>query len=129
MKTSFQRIRRMLPFLFLILVACAGAAAREEVLLPAMDMAWPTVRAQVADQLLHAPDVAATETLAAADQAIASGNAVAFAAVDWAAIDAAAEASIARRERAQDIGPDVAVLLRERLLQFRNARTTHTRTP
>lgn len=124
-----KKLRRILPFLFLILVACAGATAREEVLLPAMEMAWPTVRAQVADQLLHAPDDAATATLAAADQALATGNPAAFAAVDWATIDAAAEASIARRELAQEIGPDVAVLLRERLLQFRNARPTYTRTP
>ena len=51
-----KKLRPILPFLFLVLVACAGAAAREEVLLPAMEMAWPTVRAQVADQLLHAPD-------------------------------------------------------------------------
>jgi hypothetical protein len=124
-----KTIRRVLPWLLLVLVACAGAIAREEVQLPSMQMAWSNVRAQVADQLLHAPDDSTTATLAAADQALATGNATALAAVDWEAIEAAAEVSIRRREQAQEIGPHVAESLRERLRQFSAARKTYTRTP
>lgn len=124
-----KTIRRILPFLLLILVACAGAAARQNLLLPSMQQAWVGVRAQVADQLLHVEDSATTAELAGADAALQTGDAVAVAAVDWPRIDAAAEASIERRVQAQDIGPAVAESLRERLRQFANARQTYTRTP
>lgn len=124
-----KTLRRVLPWLLLVLVACAGASARAEVQLPSIHMAWSSVRAQVADQLLHAPDSVAAETLAAADQAVDTGDATAIAAVDWKTIDAAAEASIRRREQAQEIGPAVAESLRERLRQFAAARQTYTRTP
>ncbi len=123
-----KNLRRVLPWLLLVLVACAGAIAREEVQLPSMQMAWASVRAQIADQLIQAPSDSTTATLAAADKAMEAGG-VAVAAVDWQALDAAAEASIARREASGEIGSDVAVSLRERLLQFRNARKTYTRTP
>lgn len=124
-----KTLRRVLPWFLLVLVACAGAIAREEVQLPSMRMAWSNVRAQVADQLLHAPDAAATATLAAADQALDTGDATAIAAVDWETIEAAAEVSIRRREKALEIGPAVAESLRERLRQFAAARKTYTRTP
>lgn len=123
-----KHLRRILPLFLLLLVACAGAAAREDVQLPSMQQAWANVRAQIADQLIQAPNDSTTATLAAADAALATGG-VSVATVDWATLDAAAEACIDRREAAQDIGPDVADSLRERLKQFRTARKTYTRTP
>lgn len=122
-----KHLRRILPLFLLLLVACAGAAAREEVQLPSMQQAWAGVRAQIVDQLLQEPSDSTNATLAAADAALSTGG-VSVAAVDWPALDAAAEACIARREASGDIGPDVAGSLRERLLQFRNARKTYTRT-
>ena len=113
--------------LFLIAAACAGTTARTEVLLPAMQQAWPPIHDAIERELAVAPDAAGTAALAGADAALQSGDPIAVASVAWAVLDALHEADATRRVDLGQIGPGVAESLRERLRQFAAARLTFTR--
>jgi hypothetical protein len=114
-----------LAALFFVLAACAGATARTEALLPAMREAWPPIREGAAREIVASGQVEAGPSLAAADEAITTGDPVKVAAAPWAVVDSLAAADIDRREPA--LGPNSATSLRERLRQFQAARASYTR--
>lgn len=113
------------------LAACAGTAAREHTLLPAMRLAWPGVQAAVARGITTGLE-AQSQTLTAAaaaelttatremKAALETGEAgqVAAASVMWPALEALAFTGIDARVRAGEIGSGVAESLRERVRQF-----------
>ncbi|MBL8756326.1 MAG: hypothetical protein JNK15_23735 [Planctomycetes bacterium] len=107
--------------LMLLLAACAGTAARQQVLLPAIAGAWSDVRLQVVRELLQVPNTEATAAVAAADRAIASGDAVQVATVPWPLIEQTALADVDRRLAADQIGPLVAESLRGRITDLRES--------
>jgi hypothetical protein len=109
--------------------SCAGTAARDNVLLPAMQNDWQSIRTAVDRQVSTVDDLAQRQALAAADAALQTGNPAAIAAVPWQLLDDAHEADVVRRIAAGEISPGVADSLRERLRQFAIARQTMTRTP
>ena len=106
--------------------SCAGAAARANVLLPAMQADWQSIRVAVDRQVATVDDLAQRQAVVAADAAMATGDPVAIAAVPWPLLDDAHEADVVRRIAAGEISPGVADSLRERLRQFAIARTTLT---
>jgi hypothetical protein len=118
MKTS------LLTPLFLLLAACAGTAARQNTLLPALSNAWAHIRLQV---LREAPALA--NDVLAADQALAGADPVTIASVQWTVLETAAAADTEKRLAAQAIGPLVAESLRGRLVDFTQARKIYLRQP
>lgn len=116
----------LLPFLGTC-SSCAGAAARERTLLPAMQTAWQSIRVAVERQVGTMDDLTQKAALAAADAALQTGDVVAVASVPWQLLEDAHEADVVRRIAAGEIGPGVAGSLSERLAQFRAARTTYLR--
>jgi len=119
----------------LILLACAGTAARNETLLPAIRNAWPGVQAD-ATAGVHAAvttaeitaeaAVAAHKSFADAGVALEVGDVVAIASVPWVSITGFAERGITARVMSREVGPGVASSLRERLAQFRAALSKFT---
>ena len=104
--------------LALMLVACAGGAARQRALLPAMHLAWPGVRADV---VASAPG---PEVLAIADDmdsALASDDPQLVVLVPWPPLRDAATAGILAKEQADLLGPSPAASLRERVARFGEA--------
>lgn len=97
--------------LALVLSACAGTKAREYVLIPAMEVAWPPI----AEAALREDPAAPVDLMA---EALAARDRIALSRVDWPWLMLLAERDIARREAAGEIGPSAANLLRERILQF-----------
>ena len=101
--------------------ACAGVAARDEALLPAMRLAWPPIAELVERGTANRIDGAQVPVLAAAREmtaALDSGDRERVAAVDWPILRFAAAEGIKRRIEAGEIGPGVAESLAERILQF-----------
>lgn len=123
--TTTTFYRRIAPLLLLLGAACAGAAAREGVTLPAMRAAWSAIKVEATREAV------ATQTgqaeVAAADAAMAAGTAAAIAAAPWGVVEALARADIQRRVDAAEIGPGVAASLLEELRLFSTSRTTFTR--
>lgn len=111
-----------------LLLSCAGNAARQDVLLPAMRTAWTTMRTEVAREVAATSSSTGAAAAAAADAALAIGTPAAVAAVDWPTIEQLDEGDITRRAKAGEIGPGVAASLRERAAQFRQNRLTYART-
>lgn len=105
--------------LLLLLAACAGYHARHDVLLPSMRSAWGDIKAACEREAAVNGGV---DAVAQADAAMQAGTESAIAAVPWAVVDALAEADTVRRAFAGEIGPAVAVLLRERNDRFRESR-------
>lgn len=102
-------MRKMMAVAMLVaLAACAGPQAREHVLMPAMRVAWEEI----------APTVSDPQPMT---QALESGDRWALLAVDWPSLLIEAMADVDRRLAEGEIGPTVAKLLRERLLQFNDA--------
>lgn len=106
--------------------SCAGAAARDNVLLPAMQNDWQSIRPAVDRQVSTVDDLAQRQALVAADAALQTGDPVAIAAVPWQLLDDAHEADVARRIAAGELSSGAADSLRERLVQFAIARKTMT---
>lgn len=117
----------ILAGLMIALAACSGLSARQEALLPAMQLAWqgvePDVRAGI-DESELAQRV--TPTAAAALRAdagklgegIASGNPATIAAVAWAPLAESANFGLDKRVERNEISTGVAGSLRERLRNF-----------
>lgn len=105
---------------------CAGAHARQHVLLPAMQQAWSGehgLHEQAARSTGIEPDVdVAHSVVAQADEAMRAGDHLLIAAVTWERIDELVLADIVRRVVAGEIGLQVGDLQRERLLQFQRSR-------
>ncbi|MBL8752281.1 MAG: hypothetical protein JNK15_03185 [Planctomycetes bacterium] len=124
-------MKTTLPILFLLvaslLVSCAGTAARQSALLPAIASSWSAVRVQVTRELAAAPDPAGTAAVFDADAALAKGDPVAIAAVPWSLLEGLALADVQRREAAAEIGPGVAKILRGRLADLAESRSLYLR--
>lgn len=107
-------------------LACAGVAARDEALLPAMRLAWPGISMDIEQGIEAAsppPESVAyirAETLRMTE-ALADGNRAAVFAADWPNLRLVAEAGIDDREARGLIGPGVAASLRERVAVFSDA--------
>jgi hypothetical protein len=99
-----------------LLVACTGLTARQKVLLPAMQSAWPAVKAD-----LERGVPVRTDDIAAFDVALTAGDVAAIRLVPWQLLDESAQAGIAVRVTAGTITEGVAGSLRERLKNFREA--------
>lgn len=113
----------------LVLSACAGTAARNETLLPAIRNAWTGVQADstsgihaalTAAEITAEAAIAAHKSIADAGTALEVGDVIAVASVPWTSITGFAERGITARVMSREIGPGVASSLRERLRQFRD---------
>jgi hypothetical protein len=108
--------------------ACAGAKAREHVLLPAVRMAWPAVQDDVlrgiedgiADGELTSMQVAELQsrTFHLGMTITASYDPDAFAVAGWNTLEPWAHRGIQDRVDDHEIGPGVAESFRERVLNF-----------
>lgn len=104
---------RIVTFAALAFVACTGIKARQDVLLPAIQAAWPAVRAEA---MLGDPKV---EPVAVqADTALQAGDKAAIGAVPWPLLQTAATAGISDKVTAGTVSVGVADSLRERDRQF-----------
>lgn len=105
----------------LILTACAGVKARENVLMPAMSQAYSTSIQPMVQRGAELPGVDSS-AVEAADvamvEALDSGERERVAAVDWSLLRAAAEGDVSARLQAGEIGPGVAASLRGLLEEF-----------
>ena len=114
--------------LVLLVAACTGNAARQHALLPTLRTSWTSIRVEVlreADVVQHATGAA---VVAAADEALAAGDPIKVAAVDWPTAEQLAADDVDRRVAAGLIGPGVGGSLRERHARFTEQRLTFTRT-
>jgi hypothetical protein len=126
--TTPQRMRAaMFAALLCLAVACAGAAAREQLLLPAMAGTWSKVRPQVVRELAVAPNAEASAAVAEVDAAFDVGPGSRLAAVRWPLLEQLAENDIARRLAAGEIGPGVAESLRGLLADLAESRAQYLR--
>lgn len=109
------------------LVSCSGLSARQEALLPALRLAWPSVEADVRTGIEESVLALRLVPPAAEDQrasvsrladALAAGNPAAVASVAWAPLAESAEFGITRRIARNEISTGVAGSLRERLRNF-----------
>ncbi len=123
-----KTLRRVLPFLFLVLVACAGAAARQSVLLPSMASTWQQLRPGIERELAAAPDPAGTAAVASANEAFKAANPAALMTVDWQLLDSLAEADVVRQLAAGKLGPIGADSRRSLIAEFAEARGIYART-
>ncbi|MEY5098845.1 MAG: hypothetical protein RJA36_1564 [Pseudomonadota bacterium] len=117
-----KQLLKAIPLL--LLAACAGTAARQNLLLPALVSTWAHIKVQV---LRNTP---ALEPAAdAASQALEVGDPTQIAAVDWASLEMAAADDTEKRLQAGLIGLNVAVSLRNRLADFTSSRNLYLRKP
>lgn len=123
-----KTIRRILPLFLLLLVACAGAAARANVQLPAIRSTWGNLREAVVRQLAVEPDAVTDAAMVGADQALQVGDPVQVLAVDWPRLDRAIELDLARQIAAGQLGPLGAESRRGLLAEFHDAIRLYTRT-
>ncbi len=122
-------MNRTAAFLALLLIfvagACAGARARENVLIPSMAVAWPGIEAdaRVGVEALGAANVpaGALQALDAMAPALESKDPVQVLSVNWPMVEPLALTGIAERLRRKEVGPNGAESLRNRVLQFSDA--------
>lgn len=105
---------------------CAGLNARQKVLLPTMQVVWPNVRVTAERGVEALPPEGRTEALATLDlfgAALTAGTEEGIAHVhpSWIQISAWADNGIDARVEAKEIGPGVALSLKERVRQFNDA--------
>lgn len=125
-----KTIRSVLPALLLLLVACAGAAARQHTALPAMKSDWAQLRPGVERELAVAPSPAASAARDAADVAMASGDAVSIQSVNWPLLEAVLEDDVVRCLAAGKLGPLGAESRRGLIAEFAELRAIYVmRTP
>lgn len=122
-----KTIRRVLPFFLLILVACAGAWNRQNVLLPAMASNWQQLRPGIERELDAAPNPAGTTAVAAANDAFKAANPAALMTVDWQLLDSIAEADVVRQLADGKLGPIGADSRRKLIAEFAEARDIYAR--
>ena len=110
--------------------ACAGLTAREEVLMPAMKISWQAISKNVEQGIeaaLATADITAVEAagirseIIAMDSALASGDPLRVADVNWHRLRRIAEQGIEARRQANEIGYTVAKILKDRLQKFHEA--------
>jgi len=118
----------MLAVGLLVLAACAGVTARNEVLLPAMEVAWVGVKADVEygiDILVLQGDIEmandARSALAEFDDVFMTGDRERLPATQWPALADLAAQGIQMRVVIGEIGPGVAESKMERLRMFHDA--------
>lgn len=109
-------MKRKALWLGLLLAACAGVRARDEVLLPAMQLAWPAVR-EDADRGAAAASLDPAP-IVAFGAALEGGNRLVVAQQDWEAVRRLAIAGIQDRVQRAEITEGVAESLREQVRQF-----------
>ena len=122
-----KTVRRILPLLLLLLVACSGAAVRTNVQLPALRDAWSNLREAVVRQVAAEPDAVAEASLAGADAALQSGEAVKVASVNWPSLARAVELDLARQIATSQLGPLGAESRRGLLAEFLAGIAIYTR--
>jgi len=122
-----KTIRRVLPLFLLLLVACAGAAARQNVLLPAITSNWQQLRPGIERELDAAPNPAGTAAIAAADAAFKAANPAALMTVDWQLLDSIAEADVVRQLADGKLGPIGAASRRKLIAEFAEGRDIYAR--
>lgn len=123
-----KTVRRILPLFLLLLVACAGQAARTNAQLPAIQSAWSNLREAVVRQVAAEPDAVTEAALVRADQAVTAGNPVQMLAVDWQLLSRSVELDLARQLASGQIGPLGAESRRGLLAEFIDSIQLYTRT-
>lgn len=111
---SRHTVRAAIAGALLLIAACAGVRARDELLRP-MALAFPPI-AEMAER--GAPEARVVEAVAGIRAALDSLNRGALLSLDWPAVRAAVEADIARRVQAGEIGIGVGQSLLERVRLF-----------
>lgn len=123
-----KNIRRTLPLFLLLLGACAGAAARTNVQLPALQNTWSRIRPAAERQFLAEHDDALDAAIVGADGAMSTGDPVQMLTVDWVRIERAVELDVARQLATGQLGPLGAESRRGLLVEFAQDRALYTRT-
>jgi hypothetical protein len=123
-----KTIRRVLPLFLLLLVACAGAWNRQNVLFPAISSNWQQLRPGIERELDAAPNPAGTTAVAAASDAFKAANPAALMTVDWQLLDSIAEADVVRQLADGKLGPIGADSRRKLIAEFAEARGIYART-
>lgn len=133
---SNTTLRRRAPLLFLLLSACfclaagcAGAAARQNVQLPAMRAAWEAIKIEATREANAQQSEPGLAAVGKADAAMTEGTAAAIASAPWPTVDALALGDIQRRVDTGAIGPGVGDSLREELRLFALNRSQFARQP
>ena len=107
-----------------LLTSCAGIAAREHVLVPAMKMAWVGISSDI-DVGISGLTVDAASAVRVQQQwmaaALATSDIPRILMVDWVRLRSVAAFGILRRLKRGEIGPGVAGSLHERLRMFTRA--------
>ena len=121
---------RKFIIIMLLVASCAGLSAREEILMPAMKIAWIAISKNVEQGIeaaLSTEDIDMNEAagirseIIAMDSALASGNPMRVADVNWHRLRRIAEQGIEARRLEGEIGYGVARLLKSRLQKFHEA--------
>lgn len=117
----------------LFLVACAGMQARENVLMPAMKIAWVNIsknveqgitRSLATDDITQVEAAGLRSEIIAMDSALASGIPVKVADVNWHRLHQIAKVGIQGRYDDDEIGFAVKKILMQRLERFHEAYVT-----
>ena len=107
-----------------LLASCAGIAAREHVLVPAMKMAWAGISSDI-DVGLSLLTVDAASAVRVQQKRMAAaldaGDIPGVLAVDWSLLREVAIVGIIQRVKRGEIGPGVVFSLRERVKVFTQA--------
>lgn len=111
---------------FLLTCSCAGTAARDNVLMPAIAQAWPGVKADAERGIavVYSAGPAPIEVmlpLSRLDRAIFDGNRALVNLTDWLQTMPFTEQGISDRLTKGEIGPNVANSLRKRVQTFDEA--------
>lgn len=116
--------------LAVIAVGCFGKLARDNVLLPAMELAWPGVQNSIAAGITDASDAGdinqeqvdllLSEASRMSD-VLAAGDREALAGVDWPTLNNYATRGVAARVLLGEIGPNGAKLFLRRIAEFNKA--------
>lgn len=123
-----KAIKTFLSFAAALAIAsCAGQAARQHILLPAMQKCWLVIRADVLRELDRIDDPTARAVLQQADRAVDTGEHAGMASVRWQLLEEIAESSIVRRTDSGEIGPGVAASKRMLLADFKQDRLLYLR--
>ncbi len=114
----------------LLASSCAGLTAREEILMPAMKVAWIAISKNVEQGIeygLFSSEIDASEAagirseIIAMDRALASGDPLRVADVNWHRLRRIAAQGIDWRRQQREIGYGVAYILNQRLGKFHEA--------
>ena len=119
-----------LALVAILFSACAGTKAREELLMPAMKVAWIAISKNVEqgiDAALDTADITPVEAagfrseIIAMDSALASGDPLRAADVNWHRLRRLAAQGIEARRARGEIGWGVSKILNDRLAKFHEA--------